>query len=48
MHPAWVTAAGSLGSFAAGGASIGTINLTATDSTGMTFAVTTGALPGGV
>ena len=43
--PAWVTAAGSLGS-SAGGASIGTINLTATDSTGMTLQ--SGALPGGV
>jgi hypothetical protein len=43
--PAWVTASGSLGSFA-GGASVGTINLTATDSTGMTLQ--SGSLPGGV
>ena len=43
--PAWVTASGSLGSFA-GGASVGTLNLTATDSTGMTLQ--SGALPGGV
>ena len=43
--PAWVTAAGSLGSFA-GGSSIGTLNLTATDSTGMTLQ--SGSLPGGV
>ena len=43
--PAWVTASGDLGSFA-GGSSIGTINLTATDSTGMTLQ--TGSFPGGV
>ena len=43
--PAWVTSAGSLGSFA-GGASIGTVNLTATDSTGMTLQ--SGSFPGGV
>ena len=43
--PAWVTGSGSLGSFG-GGSSIGTINLTATDSTSM--AVHTGALPGGI
>jgi len=43
--PAWVTTSGSLGSFA-GGASIGTVNLTATDSTGMTLQ--SGSLPGGV
>ena len=43
--PAWVTGSGSLGSFASG-ANIGTINLTATDSTSM--AVHTGALPGGI
>ena len=43
--PAWVTAAGSLGSFS-GGASIGTITLTATNSTGM--AVQSGSLPGGI
>ena len=43
--PAWVTASGSLGSFA-GGASVGTLNLTATDSTGMTLQ--SGSLPGGV
>ena len=42
--PAWTTSAGSLGSFA-GGSSIGTINLTATDSTSM--AVHSGSLPGG-
>ena len=44
--PAWVTASGDLGSFA-GGSSIGTINLTATDSTGMTGPIT-GTYPGGV
>ena len=43
--PAWTTASGSLGSFA-GGSSIGTINLTATDSTGMTLQ--SGSLPGGI
>ena len=43
--PAWTTSAGSLGSFA-GGSSIGTINLTATDSTSM--AVQSGSLPGGI
>ncbi len=43
--PAWVTAAGSLGSFS-GGASIGTITLTATNSTGMTLQ--SGSLPGGM
>ena len=43
--PAWVTGSGSLGSFG-GGTSIGTINLTATDSTSM--AVTSGSLPGGI
>lgn len=43
--PAWVTGSGSLGTFA-GGDSIGTINLTATDSTGMTLQ--SGALPGGI
>ena len=43
--PTWVTTSGSLGSFA-GGASIGTVNLTATDSTGMTLQ--SGSLPGGV
>ena len=43
--PAWTTAAGSLGSFSGGG-SVGTINLTATDSTGMTLQ--SGSLPGGV
>jgi hypothetical protein len=43
--PAWVTAAGSLGSFS-GGASIGTITLTATNSTSM--AVQSGSLPGGI
>ena len=43
--PAWVTAAGSLGSFAAA-SSIGTITLTATNSTSM--AVQSGSLPGGI
>ena len=43
--PAWQTAAGSLGSFS-GGLSIGTITLTATNSTGMT--VQSGSLPGGI
>ena len=43
--PAWTTAAGSLGSFS-GGSSIGTITLTATDSTGMTLQ--SGSLPGGI
>jgi len=43
--PAWQTAAGSLGSFAAG-SSVGTITITATDAT--SFAVTSGALPGGL
>ena len=44
-EPAWVTGSGSLGSFA-GGSSIGTINLEATDSTGMTLQ--SGSLPGGI
>ncbi len=43
--PAWQTSAGSLGSFS-GGSSIGTITLTATNSTGMT--VQSGSLPGGI
>ena len=43
--PAWTTASGSLGSFAAG-ASFGTINLTATDSTSMSK--TSGTFPGGM
>ena len=43
--PAWVTSAGSLGSFS-GGDNIGTITLTATDSTGMTLQ--SGSLPGGI
>ena len=43
--PAWTTAAGSLGSFS-GGSSIGTITLTATNSTGMTLQ--SGSLPGGI
>mgnify|MGYP003109959395 FL=1 len=43
--PAWVTGAGSLGSFS-GGDNIGTITLTATNSTGMT--VQSGSLPGGI
>jgi len=43
--PAWTTGSGSLGSFA-GGADIGTINLVATSSTGMTLQ--SGALPGSI
>ena len=43
--PTWVTGAGSLGSFS-GGANIGTITLTSTNSTGMT--VQSGSLPGGI
>jgi len=43
--PAWQTSAGTLGTFS-GGANIGTITLTATNSTGMT--VQSGALPGGI
>ena len=43
--PAWTTSAGSLGTFASG-ASFGTINLTATDSTSM--AKTSGTFPGGM
>jgi len=43
--PAWQTAAGSLGSFAAG-TSVGTITITATDA--VSFAVTSGSLPGGL
>ena len=43
--PAWTTSAGSLGSFS-GGANIGTITLTATNSTGMTLQ--SGSLPGGI
>ena len=43
--PAWVTSAGSLGSLS-GGSSIGTITLTATNSTGMTLQ--SGSLPGGI
>ena len=43
--PAWQTSAGSLGSFS-GGDSIGTITLTATNSTGMS--VQSGSLPGGI
>ena len=43
--PAWVTAAGSLGTFG-GGESVGTLTLTATNSTGM--AIQSGALPGGL
>jgi len=44
-EPAWVTGSGSLGSFS-GGDNIGTINLEATDSTGMTLQ--SGSLPGGI
>jgi len=43
--PAWVTSAGSLGSFS-GGDNIGTITLTATNSVSM--AKTSGTLPGGI
>ena len=43
--PAWQTAAGSLGSFAAG-ANVGTITITATDAA--SFAITSGSLPGGL
>jgi hypothetical protein len=43
--PAWVTSAGSLGSFA-GGSAISTITLTATDAT--SFAVTSGTLTAGL
>lgn len=43
--PAWVTAAGSLGTFA-GGSNVGTITITATNAT--SFAVTSGSLPGGL
>ena len=43
--PSWTTSAGSLGSFS-GGSSIGTITLTATNSTGMTLQ--SGSLPGGI
>ena len=43
--PAWQTAAGSLGSFAAG-SNVGTITITATDAA--SFAVTSGSLPGGL
>ena len=43
--PAWVTSAGSLGSFS-GGASFGTITLTATNSVSM--AKTSGTFPGGM
>ena len=43
--PAWVTSAGSLGSFS-GGDNIGTITLTATNSVSM--AVQSGSLPGGI
>jgi len=43
--PAWTTAAGSLGTFAAG-SNVGTITIAATDAT--SFAITSGALPGGL
>ena len=43
--PAWVTAAGTLGTFA-GNTSVGTINLVATDA--VSFAVTTGAVTAGL
>jgi len=44
-EPAWVTSAGSLGTFAAG-SNVGTITITATDAT--SFAITSGSLPGGL
>ncbi len=43
--PAWVTSAGSLGTFAAG-ANVGTLTITCTDAT--SFSITSGALPGGL
>jgi len=43
--PAWTTAAGTLGTFAAG-SNVGTITIAATDAT--SFAITSGALPGGL
>ena len=43
--PAWTTAAGSLGTFAAG-TNVGTITISATDAT--SFAITSGSLPGGL
>ena len=43
--PAWVTSAGSLGSFS-GGTTISTITITATNAT--SFAVQSGSLPGGM
>ena len=43
--PAWTTSSGSLGTFAAG-ANVGTITIAATDAT--SFAITSGALPGGL
>ena len=44
--PAWVTAAGSLGTFAGTSSAVGTINLVATDA--VSFAVTTGAVTAGL
>ena len=43
--PAWTTGAGSLGTFAAG-SNVGTLTISATDAT--SFAITSGALPGGL
>jgi len=43
--PAWTTSAGSLGSFEAG-SNVGTITISATDAA--SFAITSGALPGGL
>ena len=43
--PAWQTAAGSLGNFAAG-SNVGTITITCTDA--VSFAITSGSLPGGL
>jgi hypothetical protein len=44
-EPSWTTAAGSLGTFSAG-ANVGTITISATDAA--SFAITSGALPGGL
>jgi hypothetical protein len=43
--PSWTTSAGSLGTFSAG-ANVGTLTIAATDAT--SFAITSGALPGGL
>ena len=44
-EPSWTTAAGSLGTFSAG-SNVGTITISATDAA--SFAITSGALPGGL